>query len=419
MNESSQKGVSLLIIVAALGYFVDIYDLVLFNVVKKESLEALGFAGKQLELVGKDLFNWQMGGMLLGGILWGILGDKKGRITILFGSILLYSLANLANAFVTDIGMYKVLRFLAGLGLAGELGAGITLVSESMHKDKRGIGTMIIVTFGALGAVVAQQVATKGQFLNSWLHTDFDKWQIAYIIGGILGLLLLVLRVGAFESGMFKKMQESSVAKGDLSLIFKNGKTFLKYLNCILIGLPIWCVIGVLINMSNVFGKEIGTDKEILVGTSVMYAYIGLSAGDLLSGLMSQLFKSRKKIMLVYQLALMVFVLLFLLRTNVTATYFYMMCFLLGLGAGYWALFVTNAAEQFGTNIRSTVANTVPNFVRGAVIPVTNFFMYLTVSKGISSISAALIVSAISFTLSIFATFFTEETFGKDLNYVE
>lgn len=419
MDNQAQKGVNLLIIVAALGYFVDIYDLVLFNVVKKESLEALGFAGKQLELVGKDLFNWQMGGMLLGGILWGILGDKKGRITILFGSILLYSLANLANAFVTDIGMYKFLRFLAGLGLAGELGAGITLVSESMHKDKRGIGTMIIVTFGALGAVVAQQVATKGQFLNSWLHTDFDKWQIAYIIGGILGLLLLVLRVGAFESGMFKKMQESSVAKGDLSLIFKNGKTFLKYLNCILIGLPIWCVIGVLINMSNVFGKEIGTDKEILVGTSVMYAYIGLSAGDLLSGLMSQLFKSRKKIMLVYQLALMVFVLLFLLRTNVTATYFYMMCFLLGLGAGYWALFVTNAAEQFGTNIRSTVANTVPNFVRGAVIPVTNFFMYLTVSKGISSISAALIVSAISFTLSIFATFFTEETFGKDLNYVE
>ena len=297
MKETTTKSVTLLIIVAALGYFVDIYDLVLFNIVKKESLEALGYTGKIMEMHGITLFNWQMTGMLVGGILWGIIGDKKGRVTILFGSILLYSLANIGNAFVTDIKGYSILRFLAGLGLAGELGAGITLVSETMSKEKRGIGTMIIATVGTLGAVVAFLVGQKGHIINDLLGLNYQNWQIAYLIGGSLGLILLFMRAGAFESGMFKEaLNNSGIKKGNLMLIFKSGKNIKKYLYSIAIGLPIWCVIGILISLANQFGEATLVTTPVTVAKAIFYAYIGLSLGDFVSGTLSQIFRSRKKV---------------------------------------------------------------------------------------------------------------------------
>lgn len=418
MSDKNSKNISLLIIVAALGYFVDIYDLVLFNVVKKQSLEALGYTGDILEQHGITLFNWQMIGMLIGGVLWGIIGDRKGRVTILFGSILLYSLANIGNAFATNIENYSILRFLAGLGLAGELGAGITLVSESMHKEKRGYGTMIIVTFGTLGAVAANLAGNKGHVLNDLLGLNFQNWQMAYLIGGVLGLVLLFMRAGAFESGMFQQtIKNSAIQKGNLLLILKNRKSFFKYLFSIAIGLPIWCVIGVLISLANKFGEAIKITSPVTVAEAVLFAYIGLSIGDFVSGMLSQLLKSRKKVIFGYLLFLLSLVIIFLFNTNKSATYFYTMCFLIGFGSGYWALFVTNAAEQFGTNIRSTVANTVPNFVRGAVVPITLGFKALLPKMQI--INSALVVSLICFALAIFSTYMLEETFGKDLDYIE
>ena len=418
MKETTTKSVTLLIIVAALGYFVDIYDLVLFNIVKKQSLEALGYTGKTMEMHGITLFNWQMTGMLVGGILWGIIGDKKGRVTILFGSILLYSLANIGNAFVTDIKGYSILRFLAGLGLAGELGAGITLVSETMSKEKRGIGTMIIATVGTLGAVVAFLVGQKGHIINDLLGLNYQNWQIAYLIGGSLGLILLFMRAGAFESGMFKEaLNNSGIKKGNLMLIFKSGKNIKKYLFSIAIGLPIWCVIGILISLANQFGEATLVTTPVTVAKAIFYAYIGLSLGDFVSGTLSQIFRSRKKVILGYLLFLLSLVLVFLYLKNQSQVYFYIMCFLIGFGSGYWALFVTNAAEQFGTNIRSTVANTVPNFVRGAVVPITLFYKALLPSMAI--INSALIVSLVCFGLAILSTILMEETFGKDLDYLE
>jgi MFS family permease len=396
----------LLVVVAALGYFVDIYDLIVFNVVKNASLQHLGFFGDALKEQEIKLFNLQMSGMLLGGILWGILGDKKGRVSVLFSSIFLYSIANIANAFVTDITQYGIIRFIAGVGLAGELGAGITLVAENMEKEKRGYGTMIIVTFGALGAVVAGLVGKE------------FSWQTTYIVGGCLGLVLLLLRAGAYESGMYNSLKEHKhIKKGNFFSLFTRADMFFKYLACILIGLPIWFTIGVLVNLSARFGDYFGMIEKVNVADSVMFAYLGLSVGDLISGLLSQYLKSRKKVVLIYLGFSFILLLVYLMNGNVSITYFKLMSFLLGFATGYWALFVTIASEQFGTNIRSTVTNTVPNFVRGAVVPITLSFAAL--SKSMPIVNAALIVGMVCIVLAFLSTLFIKESFSKDLNYYE
>ncbi|OYU94944.1 MAG: MFS transporter [Bacteroidetes bacterium B1(2017)] len=402
----NKKNVTLLIIVAALGYFVDIYDLIVFNVVKKQSLQELGFTGDALKANEIFLFNLQMTGMLLGGLLWGIMGDKKGRVSVLFGSIFLYSLANILNAFVTDINQYAIMRFIAGIGLAGELGAGITLVAENMPKEKRGYGTMIIVTFGALGAVVAGMVGkTFG-------------WQTTYIVGGGLGLTLLLMRAGAYESGMYQNLlHNSEIKRGNFFSLFKKWSLFLKYLACILIGLPIWFAIGVLINLSDRFALAHGLIEKIDIADSVMYAYLGLSVGDLASGLLSQYLKSRKKVIFVYLVLSVSLMFVYLFNTNVSVEYYKYMCFGIGFGTGYWALFVTIASEQFGTNIRSTVTNTVPNFVRGAVVPITLSFSSL--SKTMGPINAAMWVGLCCLALAFLATLYIKDSFSKDLNYFE
>jgi putative MFS transporter len=409
-DAKNKRNQILIIIVASLGYFVDIYDLILFNVVKKASLLSLGFKLDELKDLEITLFNWQMFGMLVGGILWGILGDKKGRLKVLFGSILLYSLANIGNAYVWDLGSYKAIRFIAGVGLAGELGAGITLISEMMKKEKRGYGTMIVVTFGALGAVFAALIANK------------FNWQTSYWVGGIMGLCLLLLRVGAFESRMFKSMhtEKKEIEKGNFLMLFNNKKRLGKYLLCIVMGLPVWFVVGVLIALSeSYFAVDLfHLTGKISTGYAVMCCYIGLSAGDLLSGLLSQLFKSRLKVVFGY-LIFSVLVIGFYLfgMDGRSPAFFYFVCILLGAGTGYWALFVTVAAEQFGTNIRSTATSTVPNFVRGAVIPITYSFKYLVPAVGI--IGGSIIVGSVCVFLAILSTILLKESFSKDLDYME
>jgi putative MFS transporter len=414
------------LVVASLGYFVDIYDLVLFGVVKADSLDQIMSTASisSKAAIGKFLFNMQMLGMLMGGLLWGILGDKKGRLKVLFGSILLYSLANIANAFVTDIPMYAVVRIIAGIGLAGELGAGITLISEMMSKEKRGYGTMLIVTFGALGGVVAYLVNTDGRWIAQGIQEVFGvlyaNWQIAYLLGGIMGLLLLGLRVGTIESGFFKHIHsESKHPRGDLRLIFKRKDNLIKYLHCIVIGIPVWYVIGLLImNSRDNFGPLLGV-SNVNNGQAVMYAYIGLSVGDLASGLLSQWLKSRKKVVVLYLcLTLALSVIFLLLLHDISLKTYYFMCFLLGAGTGYWAIFVTIAAEQFGTNIRSTAANTIPNFVRGSVNLIT-FLFGLLLSWNFSDSFAALIVGVLFILLALLSISKLKESFGKDLNFIE
>jgi MFS transporter, putative metabolite:H+ symporter len=393
------------VIIAALGYFVDIYDLLLFSIVRVPSLRALGRTGEALLHDGIYLINIQMAGLLAGGILWGILGDKRGRLSVLFGSILLYSLANLANGFVTTVPQYAVLRFIAGVGLAGELGAGITLVAEILPKQIRGYGTTLVAAVGLFGAVLAYFVA------------KLTDWQVAYWIGGGLGLCLLLLRYSVAESGMFAEVREKNVRRGNFWMLFSRGPLLANYLRCILIGLPIWFVIGILITFSPEFAVSMNLPEAIDAGKAVMCCYIGLSLGDLSSGVLSQTLKSRKKVVLIFMLLTAAAMMVYLTSTALSATAFYTRCFFLGFAIGYWALFVTIAAEQFGTNIRATVATTVPNFVRGTVVPLTLAFEWLRLTQSMTI--SAWIVGGTSLIIATLALWKMKETFGKDLNFIE
>lgn len=398
-----------LIVVASLGYFVDIYDLILFNFVKGPSLAAIGVSAADIKEQEIILFNWQMAGMLIGGILWGILGDKKGRLKVLFGSILMYSLANILNAHVQNLSQYALIRFVAGLGLAGELGAGITLVSEMMHRTKRGIGTMIIVTFGALGAVFGYLVADK---------TD---WKVSYYVGGLMGLALLLLRVGTMESKMFTGVKnDERVSRGEFLYLFKDMERFRRFLYCIGVGLPVWYVVGVLISLSeSYFKKYMGFSADLKVGEATLFCYIGLSAGDLISGLLSQLMKSRRVVIFIYLVLCMLLTVIYAFAgPGMGRIGFNALCLALGAATGYWALFVMVAAEQFGTNLRATVTTSVPNFVRGSVIPITLAFKTIA-GDGKYTLWATLATGAVIFVIALYSTARLKESFDKDLNYTE
>ncbi|TDB68123.1 MFS transporter [Arundinibacter roseus] len=392
------------VLVAALGYLVDMYDLFLFSVVRVPSLKELGVSDDQLLPEGITLLNMQMAGMLIGGVLWGVLGDKRGRLSVLFGSIIMYSLANIANGFVTNLGMYAVLRFIAGVGLAGELGAGITLVTEVLPKEIRGYGTTLVATLGVLGAILAYFVA------------DLFAWRISYFVGGGLGLMLLVLRFNVFESGMFQHLKDKAVSRGDFLSIFTNGKRLTKYMMSILVGLPIWFVVGILITFSPEFAAAKGI-AGIEAGKAVMLAFTGQVFGDIFSGLFSQYLKSRKQVIglfIVLSMAMMGFYLLLPVSESFS---FYMLCAFLGFCNGYWTLFITIAAELFGTNLRATVATTVPNFVRGATIPLASLFVYLKGDYGV--IQAGLILGIATAAIALLSLAFLEETFKKDMDYLE
>ena len=395
-----------IIVVAALGYFVDIYDLVLFGVVKAESLKQI-MIGTSTELqaaTGKFLFNMQMIGMLIGGIVWGVLGDKKGRLSTLFLTILLYSLANIANGFVQNVEQYAVLRVIAGFGLAGELGIGITLVSEVMTKETRAWGTAIVSSVGIAGAVLAFLIAEWG-------------WKQAYWIGGGLGLALLGLRVYVHESGMFDKVKESSVKRGNFFSLFTNGKRFIKYISCILIGIPVWYVVGILIFFSKEFALALNVTGPINSGKSIMLHYMGAAIGSIITGYLSQKLKSRKKALAIAITVLALFCVWYFGAFETSPSMFYFITFALGLAMGYWAIFITVASEQFGTNIRSTVTTTVPNFVRGATALLTLWWTSMSMNMGIWK--SAIIVGAVVIPLSLVAIFFLEESHGKNLDYIE
>ncbi|WP_242926127.1 MFS transporter [Pontibacter vulgaris] len=394
------------VIVAALGYFVDIYDLVLFSIVRIPSLQALGVAS-QADLLeqGVLLLNMQMAGMLVGGVAWGMLGDKRGRLSVLFGSIFLYSVANILNGFVTTIPMYAALRFIAGVGLAGELGAGITLVSEVLPKEKRGYGTMVVATIGISGAILAGFVG------------EYAGWRTAYFIGGGLGLLLLFLRIGVFESGMFNNLKGTGVTRGNFLSLFTNAARFKKYIKCILIGIPIWFVVGILITFSPEFGKALGITAPVSAAKAISFCYLGLTFGDFASGYLSQRFRSRRYIVLAFLLLAALAIAAYLLGRGFSLSTFYTLCVALGFAGGYWAVFVTIAAEQFGTNIRATVTTTVPNFVRGAVVLLTLAFSALKDSVGL--VPGAILLGIVCLILAVASILTLEETYAKDLDYME
>lgn len=413
----SSPYLSKIIIVAALGYFVDIYDLVLFGMERVSSLTDIlsktisdeAELKRQVKEVGISLLNWQMFGMLVGGVFWGILGDKKGRLSVLFGSIFLYSIANIANAMVQDTTTYALLRFISGFGLAGELGAGITLVSESMDKDKRGWGATIVASVGLFGAVVAGTVGIS-----------IGNWRVSYIIGGVMGLALLVMRIGVLESTMFKELKESNVEKGNFLSLFKTSERFIKFITIILVALPVWYVMGILITfcpeLMKSLGMETPPDNARLAMT---LAYVGITIGDIVSGIVSQKLKSRKKSLVLFLMLAVLFVVGYFTVAKNSVVMFYTVVILIGFATGYWAVFISTASELFGTNLRATVTTSVPNFVRGGTILITTLFQYFSQIESIGNIYSAIIVGVLVFGLGFWAWYRLEETFHKDLNYTE
>ncbi len=405
VSAKATRNIVFLVIVASLGYFVDIYDLLVFSIVRMPSLLAIGVKPAEVKAVGVTIINWQMFGLLIGGLIWGIIGDKLGRIRVLFGSILLYSIANFVNGRVTSVEEYTIVRFIAGIGLAGELGAGITLVTETMKTTQRGYGTMIISVIGLLGAAAANLVAKS------------LDWHWAYYVGGILGIFLLLLRLGTFESGLYKDVEKSEISRGNFLMLFTSFKRFIKYLYCILVGSANWFVVGILITLSPEFGKALGAKIPLSAGDGVFYCYIGIALGGLCSGLFSQITRSRRLTVVVWLVISAISAVCYLRTTGITPTQFTWLSLFLGFGAGYWPIFVTIPAEQFGTNIRATVTTTVPNFIRASLIPINAAFAALSVNHGM--ITSGYIMMGILTIIALFSVSQLKESFHKDLDYVE
>ncbi len=410
-DTKQQKTINLIVIVAALGYFVDIFDLLLFGMVRVSSLRDLGVSDAQLESIGLRLDNWQMFGMLIGGIFWGILGDKRGRLSVLFGSILTYSIANTLNSYIHTIPQYEVLRFIAGFGLAGELGAGVTLVNESLSKERRGIATAFVAGFGVFGAVF-------GCVIVLWLK----DWRLCYLIGGIMGFALLILRISIYESGMYLNVKNKTSNLGNFSILLKDKQKLIKYISIIVLAIPIWYVVQLYAKYAPELADAMGLsypDKKQVAVYAILAVYSGLTVGDVTCGLLSNYFKSRKKAILLYISLLIISILLFWTLGRLNLFLFYTMIFILGLTIGYWAVFMSIATESFGINIRSTVSNTAPNFVRGSVIAINMLYLSFKNNAHLSTQLSNIIVGIICISIALYAWTRLDETYGKDLDYVE
>jgi putative MFS transporter len=403
--KTGDNAIKAAVLVAALGYFVDVYDIALFSIIRVPSLRELGLSEERILNDGVILLNLQMAGMLLGGILWGVLGDKLGRIQVLFGSILMYSIANLANSFVHDMTTYSICRFFAGLGLAGEIGAGITLVSEMMPKKRRGLATTLVAAVGVSGAIAAALVG------------DMLYWRTAYIVGGLGGLALLALRVGVYESGMFNAVKEDgSIKKGDLALLTRDGR-FLRYLACVGVGVPMFFFIALLMTLAPEIGRALRTTEELRAAQACLYYAIGMTLGDVASGLLSQYLKSRKKVLALFITSAATIMTLMVFAEGRSAQFYYNLSLIGGFSIGYWAVLVTTAAEQFGTNLRATVTSTVPNFVRGSTVIITLLFEALKPYLG--TIEAVRVVGLVCYAAAFLGLYALRETFHADLNCVE
>jgi len=409
MTNNTQKILNATVIIAALGYFVDVYDLILFLIIGKKSLVDLypQWAGRPILLEQfQHLLDLQMIGMLIGGIAWGMIGDKKGRLAVLLSSIICYSLANLANAFVTDMTWYEIFRFIAGFGLAGELGAGVCLVAELMDKNKRGLGTMVVAALGVFGAVVAALVS------------EFISWKTSYIIGGVLGFGLLFLRIGVFESAMFQKEHANMIRQGNFLMMFTSIDRFKRFAQAILLGLPTWFVIGLLVARAPEIAKAQNIQGAIAQNICILLAYAGLVFGDFASGSASQLMRSRKKAFALFYTLCTLMMLLYLNLNSVSSTLFYTAIFALGFSVGFWAIFVTNASEQFGINLRATSTISVPNFARGSLVPIAWVFKQTAIATG-NMITSFYWVGGIIMVITFATLYFVRETFARDLDFYE
>ena len=395
------------VIVAGLGYFVDVFDMWLFSNFRVASLRDLGLQGEAITTVGATLLNYQLAGFLVGGFIWGMLGDRRGRASVMFGSIFLYSTATLLNAFVTTIPQYAALRFIGGLGLAGEIGAGITLVSELLPRHRRGWGTTFVTSLGVGGAIGAAAMA------------KLVDWKTAYVIGGLMGFALLFLRIFVHESGLFGRMRESAdVKRGSLLVLLGSRVRALRYLGCIVIGAPIYAVFTIFVTFAPEFGAALGIREPVAVADVMFAAAVAMTVGDFIAGAISQMVRSRKLPIYISLLATAALIGLICFGAITTPLHYTLAVGGAALFCGYWACLITLTAEQFGTNVRATATTTVPNLIRASGIISTSAFISLK-AMGMTAPVAGFAVSAGLLVLAMGALLFMRESYSADLDFVE
>ena len=404
-NKLHHSPFNIVVLAAGLGFFIDTFDLFLFNVYRIPSLKELGYTGEELTRMGEYLLSAQMLGMMVGGLVSGVIADKRGRVSVLFGSIVVYSLANILNGFVDDVNSYAIIRFFAGMGLAGELGAGITLVGESMSIEKRGYGTIFVATLGGLGAVTAG------------LAGDFLPWRSAFIFAGIAGFLLLLLRMKAMETGIFQSARQSAKHKGSFFHLFKKRERAMRYIACIMMGVPIWYSVGLLITLSPELANENGL-SSLKASLCFILFQCGVTVGDLSSGVLSQLLKSRKKILFAFMIIAVLSTALHFYQLFHAST-IYVTALLIGTGCGYLSVFVTATSEHFGTNLRVTVTATVTNFMRGAVTILIPLRMWVESAFNTSLSTSLLWVGILVWIPALLSVWWMPETYGRNLDFIE
>lgn len=393
----------LTVLVVALGYYVDAYDLLVMSAVRKPSLLSLGVPESETLNIGLSLLNYQLVGLMIGGVMWGVIADKYGRKKALFGSILIYSFANIANGYINSVNMYYWLRIIAGFGLAGELGVGISLITENVAKERRTISTAIVSFFGMLGA------STGG-----WFGSIFE-WQNCFLIGGFAGLLLLLLRLKVEESVMFNEIKDKNVSKGNIWMIIKNPKTLLTYFFCTLAGAASILFIGVFIQSTPELGKLF--NLNITAGIALIWYYLGASVSEIIAGLLSKLLKERKAPIYIFYAISLLAITNFCVNVPNSPYFFYLNCLFLGFGLGWWSQLITLSAELFGINVRATAATSIPTFARAWNIPFSNIFKQNIPNLGI--VNSAFGIGVIVVSLAIISITMVKETFENDANFIE
>lgn len=413
-TKHKEQSIALLILVASLGYFVDAYDLIIASVVRSSAIVELGLAqvGTPEHTKYAQLFEYvQSAGILLGGIIFGVYSDKKGRKKALYYSIAIYSIANILNgllsASVPFVGtVYCILRFICGFALAAELSIGIVMISETMKAKHRGYGTMIVVSFGILGAVLA---AVLFEFIG--IH-----WQTLYLIGGIAGVLLLIFRFSVKETNPFLDLENQESERGSWVMIFKNRRLLKILFNAILLGFPIYFFISIPIKFATDYGKELGLTIKGTI--PIIVFYIAMSVSDIIANYLCQLFENRKKVLYFYLglCTISVFLLHFYPPTT-PEQYFYLFSPLMGFASGYWALLITFTNEQIGTNIRSTYTTAVPNVVRSLFIPIQLLLTVLQPTFGTST--SVFYIGVLAVILALLGLYSLKETWGKNLKFID
>jgi len=394
------------VLVAAMGYFVDVTDLWLFSNLRVASLRDLGLSDDQVTDTGALLLNSQQIGLLVGSVIWGVMGDRRGRASVMFGSIFLYSVGNILNAFVTSVPQYVALRFITGVGLAGEIGAGITLVCEILPRDKRGIGTTFVTGLGVAGAILA---ALMGKYLS---------WRTAFFVGGCLGLGLFFLRVFTHDSGLFERMsEERAIKRGSIKQLVTTPDLLVRFLSCVASGMPIYLTFSIFAVFSPEIAPALGIKESVSISDVMLCVSVGLTLGDVLAGVISQLARRRKGPLIFLVLMNFVAAVTITMGLSRSSLGYLVLVFILGLTSGYWACLITTSAEQFGTNIRATVTTMVPNFVRATAIPIT--ILFIQVKKYLSIQNTVLLVTFIVFSAAFWGLSRLRESFHADLDYYE